>query len=100
MTTALELGGILNGGPRMSDRGGGGEGNGEEGGPAVVRLVVAREVGVVGPWWMGWVMMNFVASSWGRDWCRCSGGPGPGLDGERLFRCGVGWKTVEGKTEG
>lgn len=92
MTTLLERGGIL-GGPRNADRGGG-EGNGEEGGPAVVRLVVARVVGVAGRWWMGWVMMNCVAS-WGRDRRGCNDF-GAGLDGGRLLRRGVGWKTVGG----
>lgn len=81
----------------MADRGGG-EGNGEGGGPTVVRLVAARVVGVVGRWWMGWVMMNCVAS-WGRDRRDCNGF-GAGLDGERLLRRGVGWKTVGGGPRG
>lgn len=94
MTTPLERGDILDE-PLKADRGGG-EGNGEGGGPAVVRLVVARVVvGVVGRWWwMGWVMMNCVAS-WGRDRRGCNGVfLGAGMDGERLLRRGVGWKTV------
>lgn len=75
----------------MADRGGGEE-NGERGGPVVT--LVPRVVGVADWWWMGWVKMNRVAS-WGRGRRGCKA-LGTGLDGERLCRRGGGWRTVGG----
>lgn len=75
----------------MADRGGGEE-NGERAGPVV--MFVARVVGVVDWWWMGWVKMNWVAT-WGRGRRSCKG-LGTGLDGERLRRRGVSWRILGG----